>query len=796
MAVEHNALPKEAQHIIHRWKVADETEFNAIVPTIDDLDKIALRVDNDTFYRLKSHDPIAWVEVGSSETVDLSNYYTKSETYNKTEIDTAIASVTPAELTNNLSHITQIKMTHQEGSIYKYTPPLTTWFTLPFNYASIDDLLQFDDITHTITAKKTGYYIINMSVVHLQTTTDGSSAWTRYALVDGSFDTILTTPTYGNSHYYSQTFSSEPVGLQETISLYLTIGQSIKILMYTGHSTAYIGTNNETDTFCSAYINMYMLSGVGVVNEGLNAYELAVQEGFVGAEIDWLASLKGDKGDKGDAGADGADGIDGVGVPTGGTAGQILAKVDNTDYNTEWIDAPTGGGSAEYPDMTGNAGKVLGTDGTSVSWVDNGDAVALNMRYAGVSLYISASPGGAGANTNWLTNWYGNNTMDISQKVSDSRLLLKAGRTYRIIGGIESSNGTTTSGITTKLYSAKVSDGVFTEVEGGYSYNVPVSNTSHIIRNHKADCYIKTDEDMWVECRVDANSAGTVTNFASDYMLTEYLNVTGEGAITLPPVTNQSGKFLSNNGTDIEWVKPEFNGLSELPNYELGVEKLLSERWINGKPIYRMTIDCGVVPTNTAKTIAIPNYNSNNEYWVDLSSSYIKTGGGSIFSLTYFSSTSTQIMFQLTGGNIWIDADNTAFAGGQVYITIRYTKSTDTANSPVKLIGSAYNISNNEYILPYTRNGKTVYGIEIDCGNMPNSTTKNVAIPNYNNAYDYDIVKLKASDSAYHINVPIQWSGSTYIERWITRASGSLTIVSNFNASSLTGKAVLEYTKN
>ena len=32
----------------------------------------------------------------------------------------------------------------------------------------------------------------------------------------------------------------------------------------------------------------------------------------------------------------------GQGVPAGGTAGQVLAKVDGTDYNTEWIDPPSG----------------------------------------------------------------------------------------------------------------------------------------------------------------------------------------------------------------------------------------------------------------------------------------------------------------------------------------------------------------------------------------------------------------------------------------------------------------------
>jgi len=34
----------------------------------------------------------------------------------------------------------------------------------------------------------------------------------------------------------------------------------------------------------------------------------------------------------------GTDGTNGSGVPVGGTDGQILAKIDGTDYNTEWID--------------------------------------------------------------------------------------------------------------------------------------------------------------------------------------------------------------------------------------------------------------------------------------------------------------------------------------------------------------------------------------------------------------------------------------------------------------------------
>ena len=56
--------------------------------------------------------------------------------------------------------------------------------------------------------------------------------------------------------------------------------------------------------------------------DGFSAYQIAVFNGFVGTEEEWLASLVGAQG---------------PGVPVGGTTGQILAKINSTDYNTQWI---------------------------------------------------------------------------------------------------------------------------------------------------------------------------------------------------------------------------------------------------------------------------------------------------------------------------------------------------------------------------------------------------------------------------------------------------------------------------
>ena len=41
-------------------------------------------------------------------------------------------------------------------------------------------------------------------------------------------------------------------------------------------------------------------------------------------------------------------GADGAGVVVGGTAGQVLAKIDGTDFNTEWVDPAVGSTSNSF----------------------------------------------------------------------------------------------------------------------------------------------------------------------------------------------------------------------------------------------------------------------------------------------------------------------------------------------------------------------------------------------------------------------------------------------------------------
>lgn len=53
------------------------------------------------------------------------------------------------------------------------------------------------------------------------------------------------------------------------------------------------------------------------------------------------------KGPAGKDGESGPKGDPGVGIPIGGTVGQILSKFSNDDYDTTWIDAPSGDSSLE-----------------------------------------------------------------------------------------------------------------------------------------------------------------------------------------------------------------------------------------------------------------------------------------------------------------------------------------------------------------------------------------------------------------------------------------------------------------
>lgn len=83
---------------------------------------------------------------------------------------------------------------------------------------------------------------------------------------------------------------------------------------------------------------------------------------------------QGEPGPEGPQGPQGGDGPAGVGVPVGGTTGQVLAKISATNYATAWVDQTGGGVSPPFAisDTTGlqdalNSKQPLDSDLTSIA---------------------------------------------------------------------------------------------------------------------------------------------------------------------------------------------------------------------------------------------------------------------------------------------------------------------------------------------------------------------------------------------------------------------------------------------
>lgn len=178
------------------------------------------------------------------------------------------------------------------------------------------------------------------------------------------------------------------------------------------------GVSVENEESISTYadkINSISITECIKGDPGASAYEIAVENGFIGTETEWLASLKGEKGDqgeqgiqgeKGDTGSQGIQGIQGVQGPKG-EKGDTGAK---GEPGIQGVAGEKGeSGASAYEIAVEN-----GFSGTETEWLsslkgeDGAQGTSGEKGNPGDSAYqIAVNNGFIGTESEWLSSLNG-----------------------------------------------------------------------------------------------------------------------------------------------------------------------------------------------------------------------------------------------------------------------------------------------------------------------------------------------------------------------------------------------------
>ena len=214
-------------------------------------------------------------------------------------------------------------------------------------------------------------------------------------------------------------------------------------------------------------------------------------------------------------------------------------------------------------------------------------------------------------------------------------------------------------------------------------------------------------------------------------------------------------------------------------------EKMIG-RWIDGKPIYQKTVSGTNGAVNTDANIADIADVDTVVSLDGICTNYAGTG-------ITMGIPSDTLFVKYQNGKVMTYTSNSSYANKPCIITIKYTKTTDSAVD----IGSDTDYSTTEKIVGTWIDGKPIWQKTVDCGALPNNTTKSIAhgISNLDYVIDCRGYSLNPTSNA---RLPIPYVSTSSSSKGISIAltDTEIQIGTDYNRSAYTSTYVtLQYTK-
>ena len=427
--------------------------------------------------------------------------------------------------------------------------------------------------------------------------------------------------------------------------------------------------------------------------------------------------IKGDKGDKGDTGAQGIQGETGpqgeqgpqgvqgptgpqgpagIGMPSGGTTGQVICKASSSDYDYEYKDTTdsvrpnshalvestavysainnalssiyTPRGELACAELTSSL-LIADNVGNVYEMSDSGTTSALFIQGAGETISVGDNVGiiQAGPST-YLFNLMGNAFDLTDYQKKDLTTPITIGGTSQTtvegaLGGLNSAKADKVSSATAGDIATLDANGNLVDSGVGATYVIRRVNPSTPV-----DCNDLIDR--FTEYRVGGDDTNRPTTDSTGYILRTFR--TGASSTTYSQIAYQIGG-------DVNVYRRYFNGTTWSSWKKLVTESDLSystsetktgKTWIDGKPIYRKVYDFGSLPDSATKSVTIGD---DTIRFISLQG--IAVSGRVAIPIPGDNATGTITVYTTTS-NITIKT-STDLSGFTGYVIAEYTKTTD-----------------------------------------------------------------------------------------------------------------------